>query len=110
MFNMLFTFLNRVIQAGLIALLLGFIAIGILATHGIYTAETTDYAQYRPQVEAECATASDVTQCVNETLADMGSVKLILGLGVSAGIIATIILIIWTRNRLRKQRKDNVDN
>ena len=48
--------------------------------------------------------------CVNETLKDMGSVKLILGLGASAGIIATIILVIWFRNWIRHRQKDTVGN
>jgi hypothetical protein len=40
----------------------------------------------------------------------MESVKLILGLGASAGIIATIILVIWFRNVMRNRRKDAVNN
>ncbi|MBT6415430.1 hypothetical protein [Candidatus Puniceispirillum sp.] len=110
MLSTFFTFFTRIFQAFLAILLLGFISVGMLATHGIYTAETTNYAQYRPQAEAECASAADVPLCVSETLADMGSVKLILGLGISAGIIATIILIIWIRNWMRNRPKDTVDN
>ena len=109
MLTTVFTFFTRVFQALLAILLLGFVIIGMLATHGIYTAETTNYAQYRPQAEAECATATDVALCVKDTLADMGSVKLILGLGASAGIIATIILVIWIRNWMRNRQKDKGD-
>ena len=110
MLTTLFTFFTRIFQAFLAFLLLGFVAIGMLSTHGIYTAETTNYAQYRPQAEAECASATDIPLCVNETLADMGSVKLILGLGASAGIIATIILVIWIRNWMRNRQKNPVNN
>ena len=106
MLTTVFTFFTRVFQALLAVLLLGFVIIGMLATHGIYTAETTNYAQYRPQAEVECADAADIALCVKETLADMGSVKLILGLGVSAGIISTIILVIWVRNWMRNRQKN----
>ena len=110
MLTLFYSFFARVFQTFLVVLLMAFIGIGMLATHGIYTAETTGYAQYRPQAEAECADAAadaaDVALCVTETLADMGSVKLILGLGVSAGVIATIILVIWIRNRTRNRQKD----
>ena len=107
---MLFTFFTRIFQALLAIFLLGFVIIGMLATHGIYMAETTNYEQYRPQAEGECVDAADVPVCVSETLADMESVKLILGLGASAGIIATIILVIWIRNVMRNRRKDAVNN
>ena len=110
MLSTLSTFFTRIFQAFLAVLLLGFVVIGMLATHGIYTAETTNYAQYRPQAESECASANDIDLCVNETLKDMGSVKLILGLGASAGIIATIILVIWFRNWMRHRQKDTIGN
>ena len=107
---MLFTFFAHIFQALLAIFLLGFVIIGMLATHGIYMAETTNYEQYRPQAEAECVDAADAPLCITETLADMESVKLILGLSASAGIIATIILVIWIRNVMRNRRKDVVNN
>ena len=107
---MLFTLFTNIFQALLAIFLVGFVIIGMLATHGIYIAETTNYEQYRPQAEAECVDAADVPLCVSETLADMESVKLILGLGASAGIIATIILVIWIRNVIRNRRKNAVSN